>query len=114
MDYDIRDTLIPKNDLSAVLNYLEDNVLTPHDFNSFLGTALYHGNDVLIRTILRFRGAIEISEDKLLEEIYYAQCRNSSEQNECWYISFLDYKEVASKISKEYRPLLSKYNLCGK
>lgn len=107
--YDVRDHFIPKNDITAVLKYMEEHIVDPYDFRMFLGAALYYGDDTMIRTLLKFKGKTQVGD--IFEQVYYAGCRQTSRENRDCCISFIEYDRMAAETIKKYTPVVRKYNL---
>lgn len=94
--YDIRDNVIPEGNMTEFDKWIDNfeaknenltngdvvNINTANTIETLLGTAIYHGNTIVVAKLnMIIRNCkIKINKMKTLEHIYYASCREKSSE----------------------------------
>jgi hypothetical protein len=100
--YEIRDYIIPNNQIKLFENYLlTNNKISQSDMETFLGTGIAEANSIIVSMCNLYlrESDIKINRSNVLEQIYWANCRKHSRANPDCMINWCSFDDC---IEKEY------------
>lgn len=107
----IHDLKNEKDIIHKLNNFLEKEVLSQTTAELLLGVFYYHDMKLGISVINNHieQKHLYVNSEKIVRELYCAECRDQSDKNKDCCISFMDFNDVKHEYMEKYSDIMNRY-----